>query len=448
MSVSHFFKAEPVSQADRIRSLDSLRGVALLGILLINMPVFALPEHFTAAFHQKIRDHNFWTHAFITVLFEGKMRALFSMLFGTGILLFVIRIKQAGLAYKSLFFKRMAWLVVFGLIHGYLLLWTGDILCFYGLIGMLAFCFRNLQPKYLAMGVPVAAVAGFIVSTLFYQSVRQKRLDYIKVEALVQQHLPLNTAQHSIVNHWKEVQAEFIPDQQQIAAHIRSMKSGYPAVAAYIRPLIRDAQTKYFFLTAVDILALMLLGMALYQWGFFSGKWLAREYLQTLVIGYGIGLPLAIFSYYQSYLQPPGSDGLVSYMEHYPFIRIGIIYPVQRILLVMAHASLLMLMIRSLIWISFTKRLAAVGQMAFTNYIMQTLLCTLIFFGYGLNYFAEVEFYELYYIVGLIWVFQLVISPIWLRYFLFGPMEWLWRSLTYWEFQPMRRPPPVYVLVE
>ncbi|RYE17174.1 MAG: DUF418 domain-containing protein, partial [Sphingobacteriaceae bacterium] len=84
-------------------------------------------------------------------------------------------------------------------------------------------------------------------------------------------------------------------------------------------------------------------------------------------------------------------------------------------------------------------RLAAVGQMAFTNYIMQTVFCTLFFFGYGLNYFAEMQYYQLYLVVAVIWFIQLIVSPIWLKYFLFGPLEWLWRSLTYWQRQPMQR---------
>jgi uncharacterized protein len=97
------------------------------------------------------------------------------------------------------------------------------------------------------------------------------------------------------------------------------------------------------------------------------------------------------------------------------------------------------LLYRAGVWRSLMQRLAAVGQMAFTNYIMHTVFCTLIFFGYGLNYYAEMQYYQLYFVVAAIWVFQLIVSPIWLKYYLFGPLEWLWRSLTYWQVQPMRR---------
>ncbi len=126
-------------------------------------------------------------------------------------------------------------------------------------------------------------------------------------------------------------------------------------------------------------------------------------------------------------------------MERVPINWVGLIYPFQRILLVMAHAATLILLYKSGKIQGLFRRLEAVGQMAFTNYIMHSVICTLFFFGYGLNYFAELEFYQIFYLAFAIWVLQLIVSPIWLRYFYFGPLEWLWRSLTYWRIQPFMR---------
>jgi uncharacterized protein len=106
----------------------------------------------------------------------------------------------------------------------------------------------------------------------------------------------------------------------------------------------------------------------------------------------------------------------------------------------MAHVSAIILLYKSGYARPLFRRLEAVGQMALTNYIMQSVICTLVFFGYGLNYFAELEFYQIYFIVLAIWVLQLLISPLWLKFFLYGPLEWVWRSLTYWHFQPFLRP--------
>jgi uncharacterized protein len=126
-------------------------------------------------------------------------------------------------------------------------------------------------------------------------------------------------------------------------------------------------------------------------------------------------------------------------MEQVSVNWVSLIYPFQRILIVMAHAAALILMFQSGFAKNLFSRLVAVGRMALTNYISHSVICTLLFFGYGLNYYGEFEFYQIYFVVLAIWVFQLMISPIWLKYFQFGPMEWLWRSLTYWKLQPMLR---------
>jgi len=146
-----------------------------------------------------------------------------------------------------------------------------------------------------------------------------------------------------------------------------------------------------------------------------------------------------IYSSYYGFLNFSTLEANLARMERVPINWIDFIYPFQRILLVMAHASALILLYKSGIIQGLFKRLEAVGQMAFTNYIMHSIICTLFFFGYGLNYFAEFEFYQIYYLAFAIWILQLIISPIWLQYFYFGPLEWLWRSLTYWKVQPFKR---------
>lgn len=443
MEINLSEKTGPVAQADRIYAIDTLRGVALLGILLMNIPFFALPERFSDVFHHNLSHPSFWTDAIITIFFEGKMRALFSMIFGAGILLFILRKRQVGKPFKSLFFRRMGWLVLFGLIHAHILLWRGDILYYYGMIGMIAFLFRNMRPRYLVLGVPIVAIVSFILSATFYHTIRNKRLEYLKVEAIQKKHIPLNAGQKETIANWKEAQKEFLPNKAEIEKHTRSMKSDYSGVAAYVRPMTWDAQTKYFIFSIGDILALMMLGMALYKWKFFTGQWSRKKYISTAIIGYGIGLPLVLFNFYQYNQIAPGPEAAIRYMETHPVQWRGIIYPFQRILLVMAHASVIMLILHAGLWKNMTNRLAAVGQMAFTNYVMQTIFCSLFFFGYGLNYYAELEYYELYYLAAVIWIIQLIISPIWLRYYLFGPLEWCWRSLTYWELQPFKKLAPI-----
>lgn len=105
----------------------------------------------------------------------------------------------------------------------------------------------------------------------------------------------------------------------------------------------------------------------------------------------------------------------------------------------MAHVAAITLLYKAHYAQWLFRRLEAVGQMALTNYIMQSVICTLVFFGYGLNYYGELEYYQTYFVVLAVWVVQLILSPIWLRFYLFGPLEWVWRSLTYWRIQPLVR---------
>jgi uncharacterized protein len=431
--------AAPVSESERLKLIDALRGVALLGILLMNIPGFAMPNYFSESFKSDPANVNFWLSAVISVVFEGKMRALFGMIFGAGVLLFVSKKAQAGSSVTRLFYRRMFWLVLFGLIHAHLILWIGDILYLYGFCGMLVYLCRKVKPKYLVLGVPLVALVDFTVGTLFYQYFREKRIAYVEATAAVAAHKPLTKAQTDALAQWREIEKTLIPNREDARENTRKMKSDYATVASYLRPLAWKLETIFMPVAIWDSLALMLLGLALYQWGFLRGQWLNRDYAKVAAIGYGIGLPLATYSFYHSYLYSPNLEASLRRMELVPIEWVGLIYPFQRILLVMAHVAAIILLYKSRYAQTLFRCLEAVGQMAFTNYIMQSVICTLFFFGYGLNYFAELEFYQIYFVVLAIWIVQLIASPLWLRFFLFGPLEWVWRSLTYWKRQPFMR---------
>jgi uncharacterized protein len=431
--------AGPVSEDQRIRLVDALRGIAVLGILLMNIPLFAMPEYFSESFRSDPANVNFWVNAVITVIFEGKMRALFGMLFGAGVLLFVIRKERAGVSTTGRFYQRMGWLVAFGLLHAHVILWQGDILYLYGLCGMLVYLFRNVNPKYLVLGVPLVAILDFTGGTLFYRQIREARIAYVDAKQAETGGRTLTTEQTAALAAWRDIELRIIPNREDVKAHTRKMKSDYATVASHIRPLALQWQTTFIPLMLWDSLALMLLGLALYRWGFLTGAWSDRDYWRVLLIGYGIGLPLVCYSFYHSYRVSPNLDASLARMLTTPVQWTAAIYPFQRILLVMAHASALILAYKAGLFRPLFKRLEAVGQMAMTNYVVQSIICTLVFFGYGLNWFAELEFYQLMFVVLAIWALQLLVSPLWLRAFLFGPFEWLWRSLTYQRLQPFRR---------
>lgn len=430
---------KPAILVNRIDIIDIIRGVALLGILLLNIPYFAMEDYFTEPWSQDTGNVNFWVHAVNIIFFEGKMRALFSMVFGAGILLFTMNKEKAGKSATWLFYKRMIWLTLFGLAHAHLLLWLGDILYFYGVIGMIAFLFRKMKPKYLAMGVPIVAIIGFVANTLFMQNIRSKYLEYKEVITLQETGAELAEKELAALEAWKEVQKEFIPDKDQVKINTALMKGSYSEVASYIRPKAIDGQFKYLIFSIWDMLALMLLGMALYKWGFLTLAWTDAQYRKTMWIGYGVGLPLVTFSFIYNTIYFPNVEAGLAYIETHSINWVALIYDFQRILIMMAHVALVMILYKNGVFTRLMDSLRAVGQTAFTNYIMHTVICSLVFFGYGLNQFAEWEYYQLYLLVAGIWIFQLLLSPIWLKKYLFGPLEWLWRCLTYGRMQPFVR---------
>jgi uncharacterized protein len=439
MTVPMVDVAAPVADEQRIRLVDALRGVAVLGILMMNIPIFAMPEYFSESFRSDPGNVNFWVNAVVTVFFEGKMRALFGMLFGAGVLLFVTKKERAGASVTGRYYQRMGWLIFFGLLHAHVVLWLGDILYLYGVCGLLVYLFRNVNPRYLVLGVPLVAVLDFTSGTLFYRQIREARIGYVDAKASEAAGRPLTDAQTAALSAWRDIELSLIPNRDDVKENTRKMKSDYATVASHVRPQAFRFETMFLPIMLWDSLALMLLGLALYRWGFLTGTWADRDYWRVLAVGYGLGLPLVIFSFYHGYRVSPNLDASLALMLTTPVPWTNAIYPVQRILLVMAHASALILMYKAGVFEGLFRRLEAVGQMAMTNYVTQSIICTLVFFGYGLNWFAELEFYQLFFVVGTIWALQILVSPVWLRAFHFGPFEWLWRSLTYRRLQPFRR---------
>lgn len=433
----------PVSDRQRIGSLDIIRGAAVLGILLMNIPIFGLilqDQEYWDALMTKASGPNFWTDQVITVLFEGKMRALFCMLFGAGLMLFIQQKKaRSGKSPWKLFYFRMFWLALFGLMHAHLILWVGDILYFYGIFGMVVFLLRNLKPGWKAMGVPIVAIIGIVMSQMYYADTRQKYLDHLEYEQVASAGGAITDELLEAEAAWQKFREENLPNQEELAEKTAKMRGSYSQVASVVRPDAFKFETKYLPFLLGDNVALMLLGMALLQWGFFAGKWSNKHYRITMLLGFGLGLPMVIFASWHNVTYTPTLEMSFAHVKNHAYEWSSTIYQFQRMFLALAHAAMLMLIIKSgfLKWLM--RSLRAVGQTAFTNYIMQSVICSLFFFGYGLGYYGKLELYQLYFVVLAIWTLEMIVSPIWLKYFSFGPLEWVWRCLTYRKVMPFRR---------
>ena len=280
--------AAPVSESQRIAALDMLRGVAVLGILLMNIWVFGvnLRGDGISEIYSRPGSADFWSFALITILFEGKMRALFCMLFGAGILLFTTNKEAAGKrTITRLFYVRMFWLVILGLINAHVLLWEGDILYFYGLFGMLVYLLRRMRPAWKATGVPIVAIIGFVLTTTFLYGIRTQRLAYVEALATADSGRTLSPEQNSALASWREIEVTFIPNAEDRAKEIEAMRGSYGEVAAIVHKHALELETTLLPTQLGDNIALMLLGMALLQVGFFAARWSTRAYGFTMAIG-------------------------------------------------------------------------------------------------------------------------------------------------------------------
>ena len=427
---------QPVALSERIQTIDVVRGMALLGILLMNIPFFGQAFQLEAEplRHPGTTDYNVFT--FITILFEGKMRALFSMLFGAGLLIFIGR-KEAseGSRAADFYYRRLLWMVLFGVIHEYVLMWVGDILFDYAIAGLFLFPFRNLRPRQLLIFALVCVAIGGIKAERRTLQLREKREKYVQVVALEKAHKKLTDAQKKDKEAWEKVEKDFKPDPKAVAEFNQNMRSDYGTVYKTLEPENIRFHSMFLYLGIWDMLSMMLLGMALFKWGFFSNKLPTRTYWLTLLAGYGIGIPLSAvdLSLFEQLVTNP-----VAFADT-QWISPNLGYDVQRALIGIGHASVLLLIYRSGLVPWLMRALSNVGQMAFSNYILQTLCCTLFFNGYGFGYFGKLPYHQLYYVVAVVWIINLIFSAVWLQFFRFGPLEWGWRSLTYWQRQPLRK---------
>ena len=502
--------ARPVDTKERVGALDLLRGFALCGILLMNIVNFAWPggaygsptypyyrldsigevpdpdaqakaiaaeeKGLSRAEKEKRREEreqepkpqytqgqlafcaianpaDQYEWAFARLLVENKMRTLFSMLFGAGVLLMTENTRDKTRRPGWLHYRRMFWLLVIGALHAYLL-WTGDILFAYASIGLWLYPMRKLRAgTLLGLGLillitplALAALGPNVVDFIKEkgQAIEQRLKEQMPVPPNIEGEAPAEQAATMDDLSW--VDAKFLsayralkrmsrrgPQPEMATLDIRkSRNQGYlEGVQERFWDMIW-AQLAELFLGILALGWPMVLGMGLMKLGFFSGQWESSQYGRWSLALYLLGIPM---TWWGMMFGLQGGNSLATQMR--------VILPldwVGSLFLTLANAS-------GLLWLWKTGRLGALagrlqaaGQMALTNYLTQSVLCTLIFFGHGLALYGSVPRSGLAALVVGVWALQLTISPWWLGRFRFGPAEWVWRSLTYWKRQPLVLP--------
>jgi uncharacterized protein len=402
---------------ERHGSIDGLRGIAVMGILLMNIAGFALPS---GAYFNPIAtgpashtDLAVWAINFVLV--DGKMRALFSILFGASTAIVVERAEAAGLSGARVHLARMATLALFGLVH-LMLIWPGDILLHYALIGIVALPFTLLSTRQLLRVAIMLLAAQLLVQAFFFSGFLMLR------QAAMATH-----ATHAQIAGWQDFAAGIgIGDARHLAREIALMRGPWTKMVA--ANLVNQPPGIPFLIgfDGPETLAFMTLGMAALRSGFLTGAWERRRYLRWSALGFAIGLPPVIALCWLCFHLR--FDTLATFAAA---TAAGVPF---RPILALAEAAL------ALAWLTARDRprLRAVGRMAFSNYLGTSLLMTALFDGWGFGLFARIDRVWLYPIVVAVWVLMLLWSPWWLARFRYGPLEWAWRSLARGKPQPMR----------
>ncbi len=401
---------QPVQSKERIQALDFLRGFALLGILIMNIQLFAMPmaAYLNPTSFGDFSGINKAVWMFGHLFADEKFMTIFSILFGAGVLLMTQRAEARSGRSAALHYRRTFWLLVIGLTHAHLI-WSGDILVPYAIGAIFVYLFRKAKPITLV----IVGILIIAVHTLLYVFMGST-MEFWPPESL-------DMAKES-----------WIPSAEQLQYQIDAVTGSLSEQIAF------NSSEATFLETFVLLMilfwratGLMLIGMAFFKWGILTAKRSKAFYTKGLLIGCTLGLLITgygMYTNFQADFSFEYSMYLGSQWNYWGSLFMSFGYICCIMLIAKSNA---------LPWLR--DRLAAVGQMALSNYLMHSILGVLIFWGIGLGLCGQFERWQQFLVVIGIWVLQIIYSRPWLNKFQFGPFEWLWRSLTYMKKQPFKR---------
>jgi uncharacterized protein len=408
-------------EADRHISIDAVRGFAVLGILLMNIVGMGLPAfaYVDPTYAGGSTGADLWTWAVNNVLTDGKMRALFTMLFGASAVLIAERAERGKPGPAATHYRRMFWLFVIGMLHAYFL-WWGDILVTYALAGLVIFPFRKLDWRW-QLGIGVAVLAGLLGLNLF----EARELAAMHAAATAPNAAP------DAIKAWQDASQLVAPSAELGRQEIAGYRGGF-LDALRVRSMAARLLQLYLMPTSEipEAIGQMFVGMALFRTGFFTLRWSTRAYLGMVAVGYLLAAPATAWLTWKIWnagFEPLTLNRLEDWQQ------------VTRPLIALAHAGVILLIVRSGAAQALVNRLAAAGRMAFSNYLMTSIITTFVFCGFGLGLFGKLSRFQELAVAAGVWAFILVWSKPWLARFHYGPFEWAWRSLVRWRPQPFIR---------
>lgn len=394
-----------------------------MGILLMNIVAFAMPSdaYFNPTAYGDESSADLWSWAAMFVLVDSKMRGLFSILFGASMLLIYERAEAAEGDGARVHVRRMVWLLVFGLVHFYLI-WWGDILNTYALCGLFAMSLlladeaglKRAAVRLVGLNFTLLAIPAGVLTGWRWLAMRPGASD-------------------SLMQGYKE-QAESLSTSSSFGELVRQLDlyrgPYWPILEERITRDLWDPLTT-LLMNGFETIGLMAIGMLLLRNGFLTGEWEAARYRRTMVLAYAVGIPpLLLLAFWQ---WASGFDQIVSLGSFLAWSM------PPRIAVTIGHAALAMLVIKRFATSGLMARVEAAGKAAFTNYLGTSIAMTTLFYGYGFGLYGHLSRWQAYLVAPAAWIVMLAWSKPWLDRYRYGPLEWAWRSLARWELQPMRR---------
>ncbi|MFC4293104.1 DUF418 domain-containing protein [Sphingorhabdus arenilitoris] len=410
----------PAAQS-RFVSLDFLRGCAVMGILAMNIVAFAMPEiaYINPAAYGAGDGGNITAWLFGFLFFDGKMRGLFSLLFGASMMIVIMQMTERGEDPTKRHYARMFWLAIFGLLH-FFLIWWGDILFSYAAAGSVAYLFHHLSSRSLIKWGLILYAAAFLTISL-----ASGAMLYTQYRA----YQPGASATE--IRDYRVLIEDTGYGQAAIDRDLAVHRGSYAGI-------LDDKLTEKLFDPLLGIIGVlletlpfMLIGMAMAQNGFITGQAKPQTYRRFAIWGFGGGLILTALC---AAVNIRTAFDPVTVMV----IEMNAAMP-ARLLMTVGYAALLILFIRRFSLACISQHISAAGRVAFTNYIGTSVCMTAIFYGYGFGLYGQVSRPWLYGFVLCAWAVMLLWSKPWLAHFHYGPLEWLWRSLARGRLQPLRR---------
>ena len=428
-----------IGDSERIASLDVVRGIAILFILVMNMPWMGGYEFILFdPRYPTWTTADYWATLFTRTFLEGTQRGLLELLFGAGIMIMARRAMtpDGPVEVADLHYRRNLSLCLFGLANAFVLLWYGDILLVYGLAAVFLFPFRKLTPK------AQCAVAALFLAVLVlhnFQGYREQGAKLQQVERIAAAEAVGKTISDedkaALKEHRERVErrtqlpADNAQAKEKIAKADKAHHAGFTAYWSAQFDGWMFLMTQFFWMIEAEIIATMLIGMALFQWGIIQGRARRSLYWALLVAGYGLGLALrGSFWLERLEFQPTGPAWQ------------SIVFDISRLAVTLGHLALVHLILGSLAGRRLLRPFEAAGRIPLTIYLFTSLLMMwFVFAPWGLDLFGAWGQAQMLGVSLAVIAAELVAANLWLRYYRNGPMEWLWKSLAYQRREPFRK---------